>query len=74
MSTIILGILVFISDVQINQYDPYPMEHATTVSSVVGGGTVYDCGDLSENGILSEYDVYRDLFPLAVAGSVTSFL
>ncbi len=66
MSVLLFAALVFISDVQINHYDPYPTEQATLISTLIGNRTVYDCGDLAENGLMSEYAIYQSLFPQSI--------
>lgn len=61
--------LRFISDVQINVLKPEPEQIATIISNHIGNETVYDCGDLVENGMYleqAEYDKYKQLFPFSV--------
>lgn len=66
---VLAATLVFISDVQLNSLDAYPDSVACHLSSLVGDGPVYDCGDLVENGPPLEeleYARYRELFPHSV--------
>ena len=59
----LLAAIFFISDAQINLYDPYPTEQATAVRQQLGPHHVYDCGDITENALPAEYDTYRSIFP-----------
>lgn len=62
-------VLTMISDVQINNYDSYPDSVATLISEQIGNRTIYDAGDLVENGYpaeLTEYERYAELFPNSI--------
>lgn len=62
----LLASIVFISDAQVDVYNAYPESVATIVAAQIGDRPVYDCGDLAENGLEPEYDVYASLFPQTI--------
>jgi 3',5'-cyclic AMP phosphodiesterase CpdA len=59
--------LRFVSDVQLSRTDPYPEAATAAIAAAIGGGVVYDAGDVSEHAWPDEYDTYLALYPQAIA-------